>query len=195
VRLQRSVRFPVPQQPSSSANVGPAPQGPPRISLQKARILSVEVGARRLEPIGSESYDFDNSGSSSTSEETIQLTNTTQFLMSFDVDNATTKGGNASVGLLHLISFEAELQNTLRKQYSMQATSTLSVQRTSRITIPANTHVRVTFNWKRVWQDGTIHIRPAGAPDVALPYSITVDLSFDKTTTDVNPKGGPTSRS
>lgn len=88
--------------------------------------------------------------------------------------------------LLHFPSVEGQLQNTLRSQYSVQATSTFSVERTSKITILPQTQVRVTFNWKRVWQDGTINLRTSQGADVALPYSITVDLSFDKTTVDVS---------
>ena len=168
----------------------PLRTGPPRldVSFNRAFVLNVQAGRRRLEPIGSEAYDFDNKGSSSTSEETLEITNTTEFVMTFEKESATVKGGKGSVNVLNFASLEGDLESTLRRQYSIQATSTLSVQRTSRITIPPRTHVRVTFNWKRVWQDGTISVRTANGLEVALPYSITVDLSFDKTTQDIKPK-------
>ena len=158
---------------------------PTTISLQRATVVGVEPGSRRSEGIGTETYDFDNSGSSSTSEEMLQITNETQFVMVIDGERSSVKGGNSTFGITHFASIEGQVQNTLRNHYSVEATSKLTVERSTRISIPPRTHVRVTLNWKRVWQDGVINLRPPSGHAVAVPYSVTVDLSFDKKTVDV----------
>ncbi len=51
--------------------------------------------------------------------------------------------------------------------------------------MPPRKHVRVTLAWKRVWQDGVIKLSTRAGEQIELPYSMTVDLSFDKKTVDL----------
>ncbi len=70
--------------------------------------------------------------------------------------------------------------------HSVGVKSTFTVQRMSEIRVPARKHVRVTLTWKRIWQDGIVNLRTTQGVDVAVPYSLTVDLGFDKKTDDVS---------
>lgn len=73
----------------------------------------------------------------------------------------------------------------MRQQNNIQATSTLSIERTSHQTIPPQTHVRITLYWKRIWQDGVIILRTVDGVRVSLPYSFTMQLDFSKKVEDI----------
>ncbi len=136
--------------------------------------------------MGTEQIDFDNSNSSSSSVETLHITHSTEFAISFDQERATAAGAGTSVTLLGFAAVSGGLQQTLRSHHSVGVKSTFTVQRISEIRVPARKHVRVTLTWKRIWQDGIVNLRTTQGVDVAVPYSLTVDLGFDKKTDDVS---------
>jgi hypothetical protein len=162
----------------------PAPT--PTYSMDRATVASIAAGERRAEPMGTEQIDFDNSNSSSSSVETLHITHSTEFAISFDQERATTAGARTSVTLLGFAAISGSLQQTLRSHHSVGVKSTFTVQRISEIRVPARKHVRVTLTWKRIWQDGIVNLRTTQGVDVAVPYSLTVDLGFDKKTDDVS---------
>ena len=153
--------------------------------MDRATVVSIKTGKRRSEPIGTEQIDFDNSGSSSSSVETLHITHSTEFAISFSEERATVAGGQGSVGLIGFADISGSLQQTLRTHHSVGVTSTFTVERISEIQIPPRKHVRVTLAWKRIWQDGIVDLRTKQGAEVAVPYSLTVDLGFDKKTIDV----------
>lgn len=155
------------------------------ISLRDPQNVEFLPATRRLEEIGTTQSDFDNSGSSATSVETLRISNSTQFVLKFDTARATLRSGKSSVSLLDFAKIEGQLQSTLRTEYSLSEKTALTVERTSQINIPAQAHVRVLLSWKRIWQDGVIVVRARSGVDVLVPYSVTVDLIFDKTLTDI----------
>jgi hypothetical protein len=158
---------------------------PLQVSLSDAYNLSVVPGERRSEPSGVDTYDFDNSGSSSTSVQTLIAKHSSGFVMAFETERATERNGQASVGLLNFAQVEGLLRSTLRQQHSLQSTSTLYFEHTSQINIPARTHVQVRLNWRRIWQDGVINLTTRAGVGISLPYAVTVDLTFDAKHTDV----------
>jgi hypothetical protein len=162
------------------------PSAPPSYPMKGAVVASIAAGKRRAEPIGSEDTEYDNSESSSSSVETLHITHSTEFAMHLEEEKATVGGGGGSVALIGFANISGSLQQTLRRHHSVGVTSTFTVERTSQITVPAHKHVRVTLNWKRIWQDGVVNLRTTAGAQVAVPYSMTVDLSFDKKTVDVS---------
>jgi hypothetical protein len=166
--------------------VAPQHPAPVMYSMDGATIASIAAGKRRAEAMGTEQIDFDNSNSSSSSVETLHITHSTEFAMRFDQERATLSGGGASVGLIGFAGISGGLQQTLRSHHSVGVTSTFTVQRISEIQVPARKHVRVTLTWKRIWQNGVVNMRTTSGVKVAVPYSMTVDLGFDKKTVDVS---------
>jgi Effector-associated domain 1 len=158
--------------------------GAPQVSLRSLQGIEFQSVTRRLEPIGTEQIDFDNSGSSATSVETLRTSYSTRFVLEFHTERATLRDGQIGVRLLDFARAEGRLESSLRDRYALSHQSTLTAERTSQVTIPARAHVRVILNWKRVWQDGLLVLHTDGG-DVYLPYSVTVDLMFDKTLTDI----------
>jgi hypothetical protein len=157
-----------------------------QISLRNLKKIHPQSGQRRLEPLSPEQYDFDNSESSATSVETLRIFNSTQLVLKFDLSRATLRDGQSSVSILDFAKVQGQLKSKLLSQYSLTQQTTLTVERTSQINIPARAHVRVVLNWKRVWQDGIVVLRTRSGDDVEFPYSVTVDLIFDKTLTDIS---------
>lgn len=160
-------------------------RGPIQVSLADAQVLSVVPGERRFEPDGDDTYEFDYSGSSSTSVETLVARHTTEFLMMFHTEDAVERNGQGSVSLFNLAQVAGRLQSAVRQQHSLQLTSTMSFEHTSQISIPARTRVEVTLRWWRVWQDGVINLSTQADVEVTLPYSITIALKYDIKKTDV----------
>ncbi len=153
--------------------------------MRGAVVVRVLPGKRRVEPIGRDQTDFDNSGSASTSVETLHITHATEFEMLLDEDTATTSSGGGSVALIGLADISGQIQQELRRHHSVRVSSTFTMERTSELQVPAHTHVRILLDWKRIWQDGVIELRTRNRDQVELPYSLTVGLDFDKTTLDV----------
>lgn len=174
-----------PSQKKSRFNLIRRTRDTTQVSLRNLRSIEFQSLARRLELIGAEQYDFDNSESSATSVETLRIFNSTQFILKFDTGNAVLRGGQSAIGILDFAKIQGQLQSNLLSQYSLSEQTTLTVERTSQINIPAQAHVRVVVNWKRVWQDGVVILRTRSGVDVEIPYSITIDLIFDKTLTDI----------
>jgi len=154
--------------------------------MERATVTGITSGKRRSEPIGTEVINFDNSNSSSSSVETLHITHSTEFAISFDEERATMAGAGTTVSIVGFGGIEGNVQQTLRRHHSVGVTSTFTVQRISEVTVPAHKHVRVTLSWKRIWQDGIVNLTTRGGLEIAMPYALTVDLSFDKKTDDVS---------
>ena len=158
---------------------------PSPVSLRGLRGFEFRSGRRILEPRGTEEYNFDNSGSSATSVETLHISNSTQFILQFDTQSATLRAGQASIGFVDFARLEGQLQSALRSRFSLTERATLTVERTSQINVPAHAHVRVILSWKRVWEEGVVVLHTDSGHDVQLPYRMTVELTFDKTQTNI----------
>jgi hypothetical protein len=165
---------------------GRAPAAPtPRIvRVQEARILRITTGERRSEPIGTQVTEYDNSGSSSSSVETLHISHTTEFVLQFLPEKATVSGGGAAIGLAGLANIQGSLQQTVRAHHSVAVKSTFTVERTSEIQVAPHKHVRVILSWKRYWQDGVVTLASQHDRD-DLPYAMKVDLGFHNKTIDV----------
>lgn len=157
----------------------------PNYPARGLTVSGFSSGKRRTEPIGTDSTDFDNSESFSSSVETLHISHTTAIEVQLDEEAATLTGGGGSVALIGLADFSGKLEQQLRRHHSVGMSSTLNFQRTSEIHVPPRKHVRVTLAWKRVWQDGVIKLSTRAGEQIELPYSMTVDLSFDKKTVDL----------
>ena len=73
---------------------------PAHVSLRSLRGFEFRSVRRIPESAGTEEYNFDNSGSSATSVETLHISNSTQFILQFDTQNATLRTGEASIGFM-----------------------------------------------------------------------------------------------
>jgi Effector-associated domain 1 len=155
------------------------------VSVKDVQSIHFLTGKRRPEELDTEVHDYNNSGSSATSVETLRIAHSAHLVFKFDTAHASLRSGEAGVSILDFAKLQGRLQSSLRTQYSLSQENTLTVERTSQVNVPARKHVQVTLKWKRIWQDGTIVIGLKSGHDLLIPYSVTVGLVFDKSTKDV----------
>lgn len=166
--------------PDSTINAAPK-----EVSVRNAAVLRIDAGGRTTEILGDEVHEFDNSASSSTSVETLDIAHTSAVVIELSSARAQNVTGNAGIRILDFVNVQGTVDNALRARHSLSTTSSLTIRRTSQISIPARKHVRVTLHWKRIWEEGKVTLGNRGNPVAQIPYRLTVDLHFDKTTRDI----------
>jgi serine/threonine protein kinase len=163
---------------------------PAPVVLKRPTVVRVsEAPIRRTEMIGDEVRSFNNAKSSSTAVETIKVSNVARVSASVDLSKTRTVSGGAGVRFIDVINVQASLGNELMRHYSLGMDSELIVEQTTEITIPAHTNVEVTFHWFRIWVTGMLTLSEIArrAAEVAeVPFEITVGLSFNKETRDID---------
>jgi serine/threonine protein kinase len=168
---------------------GWTPTPPAPVALKRPTINRVnEASARRTERIGAEVRSFNNAKSSSTAVERIRVSHIARVSTSVDLSKTRALSGTAGIRFIDIVNAQASLGNDLLRHYSLQMDSELSYEQTTEISIPAHTNVEVTFHWFRVWATGMLTIAELarGATEIAeVPFEITVGLSFDKVTRDI----------
>jgi len=130
----------------------------PHIFPSSLRGFEFRPTRRFPEPAGTEEYNFDNSGSSATSVETLHISNSIQIVTQFDIQRATLHTGQASGGLMDFAKIEGQLRSALRSRLSLSGQTTLTIERKSEIHIPAYANVIVTLRWKRIWEEGIVSL-------------------------------------
>jgi serine/threonine protein kinase len=155
------------------------------VTIKKADVIGHKGGTLRQEDHGDDVYTFDNSRSSSTSVETIHVAHTAKVEITIDLSKARSPGGQAGIRFLDFASIEGQIKSEIRMRHELALKEELVFDQTTAISIPASTHVRVVFHWKRVWQEGTVTLGQRGAALAEVPYAITIALRFDKETSDI----------
>ena len=165
-----------------------AAQLPGTIVLERPTVIRITQSGRRTEMIGDDVRSFNNAKSSSTAVETLRVSHTARVSTSVDLSKTRTLSGSAGVSFVDMANARASLSNELTRHYSLQMDSELTQEQTTQINIPANTNVEVTFRWFLIWVTGMLTLADLGKPDAEIaevPFEITVGLSFNKETRDI----------
>jgi serine/threonine protein kinase len=155
------------------------------VTIKNPEVLSHKRGQRREEDHGDEIYTFDNSKSESTSTETIRIAHTAKIEVTVEMSKTRSTSGQFGVRFLNLASAEGQIRKDILARHSLSLSQELQFEQTTAISIPASTHVKVVFHWKRVWEQGTVTLGQRARALAEVPYAITVALRFDKETLDV----------
>jgi hypothetical protein len=131
-----------------------------------------------------EEHLFDNSMSTATAAHTIRITNRRAISLVVDIDKTRTVDGGLSVTFGGL-NTQGKMEHALRERFALTYETELTHEQTAVFNIPAQTSVRVTIEWKRVWQLGKIHLGSAGKPVATVPYRVTRKLRFNSALVDV----------
>jgi hypothetical protein len=156
------------------------------VRLKGADVLRLTSVTQREEPHGESVHTFDNSGSSSTSVETIRVAHTARIEVAVHMDKAKTIGGNAGLKFLDVAAMQGRIQSEVLSKHSLDLKSELVFEQTTAINIPASTHVRVVFRWIRIWDEGIAVLGQRAEELAEVPYSVTIGLRFDKKTLDIS---------
>jgi len=152
------------------------------INLSGSTLIAVQPQTRRVENLHDETRDFDNSGSDSSSIEKLRISHTSAFGLELQTEHIKTAKGTLGTRVIGLANAVAQLEMSLRDRYKFALESTRTLEQVSEISIPERTHIRITLHWKRTWEDGVAILGQKTQPVAQIPYSVTVDLHYSKTT-------------
>jgi hypothetical protein len=158
---------------------------PVRKDLTRSKIDKTIETVRTEEPIGEEKRTFDQSRTTASSVETIGLSHTAEWTVTVDASEAQIVGGTGQLTLIGVGSVQGKIEASLTKKYSNSWKTATSRKQETNITVPAGKMVKVIVRWKRIWQEGEVHLRARDGTLVALPFRVTVGLSFDKEIVDI----------
>jgi hypothetical protein len=159
----------------------PAP--PANGGINEDIVSIVPAAELRSESIGTEQRIFNNLGSDSASIETLRISQVASFHLQFEENSDETASRELKLGPSWL-TLKGSIEQRLLERHGRSLGASLAVDQTSTITVPARRLVRVTLEWKRVWEDGAILIGDPTQPIYEVPYHITTNLSYHKTTQD-----------
>jgi hypothetical protein len=151
--------------------------------------LTVIETERVEEHLGSENRVIDNSKSGVTVTREFNITK--EWSQSYVIDYEKTRalGGeiNAGIGknaaaLLQLVSvsFKATFQKTIKDRYSTSEGTKLTYSEKITLQVKEKTKLRVTFEWKRLWQHGLLKISTKNGTEIEIPFRVAIGVTFDQ---------------
>jgi serine/threonine protein kinase len=155
-------------------------------TLKSAQILDLVPRKRYEELRQDDVYTFDNSRSSSTATETIRVAHTAKVEIEVNLSEMKGIGGDAGVKFLNVASIQGHIKGEILARHSLRQSSEFVFEQATAISVPASTHVKVVFHWKRLWEEGMVTIGDGGVAVAQIPYAVTVGLRFDKETIDLH---------
>lgn len=171
--------------PSENSNNCSEPNVPPnhtysREILELSSFQIVEAG-RREEALGSDRRIIDNSKSDGSV--TRKLTMTKEWSKTYTVDFEKVIKAHAEANfnpLKLLVDFKTTIEGDLRKKYSISESIKNIYTDEVSVEIPPRSKIIYCFNWKQVWQNGTIKCLDKFDREVAfIPFKIVIGITFD----------------
>lgn len=153
-------------------------------STQVVGVLDVVEVDRIEEPLGDEIRTIDNSASDITVTRVLRATK--DWMQSYSVDAEQTKvtGQGLEIGSKEIGSFKASAEDTLRRKYSLSNEVRQTFSEEIGLTVPARTKIRLTIQWKRIWQRGYVRIQHEPDRIIEVPFQMAVGLTFDQSQVD-----------
>jgi hypothetical protein len=139
----------------------------------------VETPHRTQTDMGTDTYLTTNA-SAATVERGIDLKQTWSQSWSVEYEKATRTNIATDFSAKGAIGLRSEVEEQIRKKYV--ATETLSREYTDTLTLtlPPQTKVLTTIEWKKIWQHGLLKLSDGGQ----VPFKVAVQLTYDYSTQD-----------
>lgn len=135
---------------------------------------------RREEALGSDCRTIDNSRGGGSITRKLTLTKEWSKTYTVDFERAIKAQAEASFNLMKLVNFKTAIEGDLRKKYSISESTKNIYSDEVSLEIPAQTKVIYCFNWKRIWQNGTIKCFDHIDRELAfIPFKIVIGMTFD----------------
>lgn len=158
--------------------------GDSKLSGDGPDIVSIHAEPQlRFETVGIEHRIFNNLGSDSDSTETLHISQVVNFHIQLQIEAEKVGRVEAQIGP-SWAAVKGFIEQRLLQRHGKSYDSTLGVEQTSTLIVPARRLVRVTLQWKRAWEDGTVIVGDPSRPQFVIPYHMTTALAYDKTTED-----------
>lgn len=138
-------------------------------------IVAVTETHRSEELIGREERVIDNTMSQS--QVTRTFTVRREWMRTLKLEREEGHGEKHELDLAPGWSFAIE--ETLKERYSLSESEREEYSEEVVISVPAEVKVRVVFDWKRIWQHGSVLVRLDGSESQAK-FAVTAGLTFDQ---------------
>lgn len=153
-------------------------------SPQVVGILDVVEVDRTEEPLGEEIRTIDNSASDITVTRVLRATKDWMQSYSVEAERARVTGQGLEIGPKEVGTFKANAEETLRRKYSLSNEVRQTFSEEIGLTVPARTKIRLTIQWKRIWQRGFVRIQHGPDRVIEVPFQMAVGLTFDQSQVD-----------
>lgn len=142
---------------------------------------SVSTGSLSEEGFGNNSFVIDHSLSSASGTEIIYVEKEWTRIVSFGTDDTVTKGIALRAGV-SWVSIEGSLERAVTQRFDIELGERQKFSQQLTIHVPARTKTTVLIKWKRVWQDGTVHVNGVRGHIADVPFRYVSHLIFDTIT-------------
>lgn len=134
----------------------------------------VEIEERSETQLGKDKYRMSNP-SQATAVRRLNLEQ--RWSQSWNVEYEKAKRTRAEIGLqkTFLGNFKGEVERQIKTKYAITEDSTRTFTDELVLTLPAETRVVVTINWKQIWQHGLIKF----SHGEEVPFKVAVGLTYD----------------
>jgi hypothetical protein len=152
-----------------------------RASIVPQVNCSVSTGGLSEEGFGSNSFVIDHTLSAASGTETIHVEKEWTRVVSFGADETVTRGIALRAGV-SWVSIEGSLERAVTQRFNIELGERQKVSQQLTIHVPAYTKTTVLIKWKRVWQDGTVHVSGTRGHVADVPFRYVSHLIFDAIT-------------
>jgi hypothetical protein len=153
---------------------------------QVVGVLDVIEVDRIEEPLGDETRTIDNSGSNITVTRILKATKDWMQNYSIEAEQARVTGQGLEIGAKEIGTFKANAEDTLRRKYSVSNEVRQTFSEEIGLTVPGRTKIRLTIQWKRIWQRGYVRIQHGPNRVVEVPFQMAVGVTFDQSQVDAS---------
>ncbi|MGI8673865.1 MAG: hypothetical protein ACR2KD_01040 [Thermoleophilaceae bacterium] len=157
---------------------------PPPPAAGQWRLLDVVETDRYEEPIGNDSRVLDSSRTSA--QITRSLSFRQEWVQTVDVEGEKTQStsGGVSLSMADIVSLEASTDQAIKSRYGVSTELRHVEEEQMAIPVPVGKRLRVTLQWKRVWQAGYARVAAPDGTELNVPFSLVVGLTFDQAISD-----------
>ncbi len=135
---------------------------------------------RREESLGSDHRTIDNSRGVGSITRKLTITKEWSKTHTVDFEKAIKAHAETSFNILKLVDFKTTIEGDLRKKYSISESIKNIYTDEVSVEIPPQSKVVYRFNWKQIWQNGTIKCLDRVDREVAfIPFKVVVGITFD----------------
>jgi hypothetical protein len=155
----------------------PAGLNPPAAPIR----CSVSVGRLTEEEFGSNIFLIDHSGSPVSATEEIDAEKEWTRVVSFGSDETITKGISLRAGV-SWVSVEGSLERAVTQRFNIELGERQKVSQHLALKVPGYTKTTVRITWKRVWQEGIVHVSGPRGHIADIPFRYVSHVFFDTIT-------------
>lgn len=140
-----------------------------------------------VEVIRTEEMHFDNVRATSPLRRTDTVTEEWAQSYDLEVEQTAAEGTKLSLGLEKGPSVDVTAEQSLKQRFAISEQKRRTFTQEIPIEVPPGVKRTVILTFKRIWQHGTISLRPAEGPSITMPFKVVINVRMDQAQVDDPP--------